>query len=649
MAIAFFRLFQPGKIGNMEVKNRIVMPPMGTDYASEEGYVTQRQIEYYAERAKGGVGLVIVEASCVQSPIGKGFQGQIVVDHDKYLPGLSRLAEAIKKNGAKAAIQLHHAGNAAPIKATGGLQPVAPSAVTRRSYPTARALTTAEIKEIIGCFIEAALRVCRAGFDAVEIHSAHHYLLAQFLSPAWNERTDEYGGALANRVRVLVEIVKGIKERAPDLPVICRFNGREYGVDEFLGGRRGLTLEEACEVARLVERAGADAVHVSCEGWGRYAVINIPPTPGEMLPLAEAVKKAVSIPVIAVGRLDPRVGELALKEGKADFIAIGRALLADPYLPQKAADGKLEEITPCISCYNCLRISATGFEPVGLKCTTNPACGQEGQYRLERVERAKKVVVVGGGVAGMTAARTAALRGHRVVLYEREGELGGKAMLAGKCGPRNRYKLIIQYLRKQLHSLGVEIRLNKEASADDILGEDPDVVIMATGARPHLPEIKGIDRGNVATAIDVLAGRAEVGERVVIIGGEKVGCMTAEYLADRGKKVTVLRRERRMATKISPFVRRPLLDRLTDKGVVFRGGIACKEITEKGVLIVNPEGKEELVEADSVVIAAGAIPETDLISQLETKVDQIYRVGDAKEPRELIDAIHEGFIAAYSI
>jgi len=649
MAVTLTRLFQPGRIGGMEVKNRIVMPPMGTDYATEEGYVTQRQIDYYAERAKGGAGLVIVEASCVQAPIGKGFRGQIVVDDDRFLPGLSRLAEAIKKNGARAAIQIHHAGNAAPPKATGGQQPVAPSSVTRRSYQLARSLTVAEIKEVINCFIEAALRVQRAGFDAVEIHSAHHYLLAQFLSPAWNERTDEYGGPIANRARALVEIVSGIKERAPDLPVICRFNGREYGVAEFLGGERGLTLEEACEVARLVERAGADAVHVSCEGWGRYAVINMPASPGEMLPLAEAVKRSVSIPVIAVGRLDPRVGELALKEGKADFIGIGRALLADPYLPQKAAAGELEDITPCISCYNCLRISAMGFEPVGLRCTTNPACGQENQYPMVRAERPKKVVVVGGGVAGMAAARAAALRGHRVTLFEREGELGGKTLLAGKCGPHNRYRLLVHYLRKQLNRLGVDVRLNKEAAASDVLGENPDAVILATGALPTTPELKGIDRENVVTAVDVLAGKAPVGERVVILGGEKVGCMTAEYLADRGKKVTVLRRGRRMATRISPFVRRPLLDRLVEKGVVLRGGVTCKEITERGVLITDPEGKEELIEADTVVLATGAAPEVELVSELEGRVPQVQRVGDAREPREIIEAVHEGFAAGYSV
>lgn len=631
----FERLFQPGKIGTMEIKNRIVMPPMATGYASEDGSVTERLIAYYEERAKGGPGLIIVEISCIDAPVGRGLARQIGIDRDSFIPGLARLATAIKRHGARAAIQLHHAGRQTSSRLT-GFKPVAPSPIPGRDGEVPNELTLEEIKRLVSCFAEAAWRARGAGFDGVEIHGAHGYLVSQFLSPLSNRRQDEYGGSLENRARFLVEVIRAIRSRlGRDYPVWCRLSAVEMNVEG------GITLEETRVVAKLAEEAGADAIHVSAHAVG---VARRPPMaqqPGAFIEYAEAVKKAVSVPVIAVGRITPEIGEEALRQGRADLIAMGRQLLADAHTVGKIANGRLEDIRTCLRCFYCLD-SVGRRRGNGVGCTVNPTLGREREWAALQVGKRKKVVVVGAGPGGMQAAIVAAQRGHEVVLFEQADELGGQLILAAKPPFKDTIEAYRRYLIGQVNKLGVRVRLKQEFTPDLLSECKPDVVILATGVKPFIPDIAGIKGKNVLLASQVLGG-AETGGRVAIIGGELVGCETALYLLDRGKKVTIMRRGARLATKVNRSVREPMIERLHIKGATILTGVNYEEITGDGVVIRDSEGTRRLVEADTVVVAAGAVPNDGLAKLLRRKVPKLVRVGDCVTPRGIREAVEEAY------
>ncbi len=633
----FTKLFEPGRIGSLELKNRLVMPPMATNYASKDGSVTQRQIDYYEERAKGGVGLVIVEISCVDSPVGKGATKQICIDDDRFVPQLSKLAESIKRHGAKAAIQLHHAGRQTSSKLTGH-QPVAPSPVPMPGGEQPGELTLPEIATLVTRFAEAADRAKKAGFDGVEIHGAHGYLISQFLSPLSNRRRDAYGGDVKRRARFLLEVIKAVRERVGrDYPVWCRLSAMEIGVED------GITLEETQVVAQMAEEAGVDAIHVSAH---QVTPARRPPMAQPVclfVPLAEGIKKVVSVPVITVGRIPPELGEDVLREGKADFISMGKALLADPHLPQKVAMSRMEDITPCISCLTCLDSVDRGSE--GVRCVVNPTLGRERECELKPAESPKKVVVVGGGPGGMEAARVAALRGHKVILFDVGEEIGGQLILASKPPFKDTIETFRRYLVGQVVKLGIELRLHERFTLDLLDELKPDVVILATGVKPFVPQIPGIQSRKVLQASQVLVG-AKTGERVVVIGGELVGCETALYLVEQGKKVTIMRRGPEFATKVHQFIREPLLGRLKFKGVSMLAGVKYEEITGAGLVIRTGAGERKMVEADTVVLAAGAVPNTELLSTLQGKVAQLIPVGDCVEPRGIREAMEEGYKAA---
>jgi len=630
------KLFEPLSIGEMRLKNRIVMPPMVTDFGGNDGHITEQAIAYYEERAKGGAGLIIVEATCVDSPIGKLSPHQLVIDDDRFIPGLSDLARAIQKHGAKTAVQLHHAGGSTSSAVT-GLQPVGPSPVPFAERETPRELTLGEISEIIQRFARAAERAKKAGFDGIEIHAAHGYLVSQFLSSAFNKRQDGYGGSLANRARILLEIIAAIKSVVgQSYPVWCRVNGREYGIQS------GITVEETQSVAQMVEEAGVAAVHVSVYASGSDPR-NLPPAaqpPGTMVRFAEAVKSVVSIPVIAVGKIDPALGERILADGRADLIAIGRGLLADPFLPQKAATGRLEDIAPCIACGTCL--AGVGSEEGGLMCGVNAAVGKEREYAIEPAVKPQKVVVIGGGPAGMEAARVAALRGHQVVLYEKAETLGGQLTVAAVPPYKSEVAKLTNYLATQVQKAGVELRLGTEATAAEVEMIGPDAVILATGVTSLVPEIPGIERENVVMAEDVLSGKANVGERVIVIGGELVGCETAEFLADAGKTVTVTRRGPLMAAAVAPMIGQPLVGRLNAKGVTMLTGLRYEEAKDEGLIITTQEGERQTIPADTIVLAAGSKPNTELLQQLRDSVPEIYQAGDCVQPQGILEALADG-------
>lgn len=631
---------KPGYIGKVETKNRLVMPPMVTSFATADGFVSPQVIEHYETRAKGGVGLIVVEATCVDAPVGKTTLFQLAIDDDRFIPGLSELVQVIRKNGARAFIQLHHAGREAKTKFY-NVKPVAPSPIPVSWGDMPEELSRVGIREIIEKFAAGAYRARRAGFDGIEIHGASGYLIAQFLSLAANNRTDEYGGTIEKRARFLLEVVKAIKEAAGDeYPILVRLNLMEFGIDN------GITIEEAKATAKMLEGAGVSGIHTSAYGWGRLSYANMPSIPGALIPLIEKIKRAVSIPVIAVGGIDPILGDSILCDGKADFISIGRGLLADPELPDKAFSGAIEDITPCISCYDCIDTILVRNE--GLKCTVNPCLGREKERMVTKEGKRKIVVVIGGGPGGLTASRMAALRGHKVTLYEKEREVGGKLITASIPPGKERLLILKDFLFLQAKKAGVLIK-HEEATPQKIKGLKPDTVVVAAGSVPIVPEIPGLEKIKAVLAEDVLLGKAEVGQQIAIIGGELVGCEVAEYLAVKEKQVTVMRRGDRILTSLNPVLRSSLMHSLREKGVKFLTGINYKQCVPEGIIIKTKEGEERLIRADTMVIAAGAMPDNEFVTQLKDKCKQLLIIGDCVKPRKIRDAIREGFEAGRAI
>lgn len=636
------RLWEPFHIRQMELKNRIAMPPMVTQYGNEKGYVTERTKNYYEARARGGAGLLIVEATYVH-PCGHTFANQLAISDDSFISGMRELVQTIHKHGAKAAVQLHHGGRMAKSELS-GVQPVAPSPLASPNGEIPKELTPNEIAEIVTSFAKAALRAKTAGFDGIEIHGAHGYLIDQFISPSSNKRQDIYGGNLQNRARFLIEVIKAVRGVVgKGYPVWCRIDGREYGIEE------GITLADAQETSRMAEGAGSDAIHVTASGPTAPTILtSFTSGPAVIEELAEGIKNAVTIPIIAVGRITPEAGERMLEEGKADLIAIGKGLLADPELPNKVASNRLEDITPCIVCMGCLNDVLTTIV-TGIRCSVNAALGREEEYRIVPAKRPRKVLVVGGGPAGMETARVAALRGHQVTLYEKESRLGGQLNQATIPPHKGRIEALTRYLETQVRKLGVEIKLGEQATASLADLFKAEVVVLATGVTIFTPEIPGLNTVHAVYARDVLTGRVEVGERVVLIGGELVGCETAEFLIDRGKKVTVTRRGSEMVLGVGPVLRSFFLDRLLTKGITLLTGVTYHEVNPRGLLLTTKEGGIKIIEADTIILAAGAIPNRKLYGELKGKVPEIHLVGDCAEPRSIREAITDGFRVAWEI
>lgn len=635
----FQKLFEPVKVGPMDLRNRLVMAPMGTNLATQDGYVTDRMIDYYAERAKGGVGLIIVEIAMVH-PSGKHLSGELSLDDDRFIPGLSELARAVKSFGAKVGIQIAHAGREAKSAMTGG-QPLAPSPVISWAAGSEmpREITVAEIHDLVNSFVRAAERAKKAGFDGVELHASHYYLITQFLSAASNQRQDAYGGSLENRARFLLEIIEGIKRQSgSDFAVWCRLNGCEYGFED------GITLQEAQKVSHLAEKAGADAIHVTAVGKGPWLHLPFTRLDGEILPLAEGVKKAVRIPVMAVGSIDPDLGEKALREGKADLVALGRPLLADPEIANKAASGRLDDVVPCIGCLECLR--SVLFLRREIICSVNPSLGKERKSRLAPTAKVKKVLIAGGGPAGLEAARVAACRGHQVSLYEKSRVLGGQLQAAARPPLKDRIDGLTSYLVSQVQKLGVPVEFGKEVDQKLIAEVSPDAVIVATGANPLVPRIPGIEGMKVILAEDVLLGKEEPGMRVVILGGGMVGCETAEFLVDKGRKVIIVEMLPRLAMGMMPHLRRELLGRLGTKGVGLLTDSQCRSVAVGRLDVLTGDGAQRTIEADTLVLAIGAKPNETLLHALNGKVPEVHAIGDCVKPRTIMDAMADGWRVA---
>lgn len=641
----FRHLLSPGRIGSMTVRNRMVMPPMGTNYAQKDGFITERLIGYYGARAEGGIGMIIIEVSAV-APEGRAISHQIGIWADKFIPGLRCLAEAIKKHGTRAVIQLHHAGRQTTAEKT-GFQPVAPSEIpcpVCRDLP--RALQIDEIKGLVEAFGHAARRAREAGFDAVEIHGTHGYLINQFLSAYSNKRTDEYGGSPEGRRRFPMEVCAAVRAAVgEDFPVIFRMNANE-------GVEGGITPEEGRDFAGQLEKAGIDALHVSGGVYGSPLPIiaTMYESPLPLAGYASEIKNHVDIPVIAVGKIhDPEIGEQLIAEAEADFVSLGRALITDSHFAKKVELGQIKNIRKCIECNQlCIDPLLVFDEPVS--CIYNARAGKELEFPFVKARRSRKVVVVGGGPGGLEAARVARERGHKVVLFERGSELGGQGLLARKTPHKGRFGEILRYLVYRTEAIGVDIRLNCAATDETVMNEKPEAVILATGAVPAIPALPGIDPRHAITAWDVLEEKVRPGRIAAIIGGGLVGCETAAYLAEGDRCVIIFEKEAEPAPDQSPSMRSELLRRLHENPAVeIHTNTEIISIGERSVT-ARSEGREMAVEdIDTIIIATGAQPYNPLEGMIKPMLNEVYAIGDCDRPRKASEAIHEAFHVAYRL
>ena len=658
MNLKYPNLLSPAKIGKVELRNKTVMAAMGMSQ-SDNGFVNKAVLNHYSERAKGGVGAIIVEVTCVDSPLGLNTNGMLIIDDDKYIPGMTELASVIHKGGAKAFLQISHTGRGARRKIIGA-QPVGPSAVAMPysfmmglENETPRELGIDEIKAIEDKYAEAALRAKKAGFDGVEIHCVGYYMGQQFLSSTANIRTDEYGGNRKNRMRFHLNIVKKIRALCgDDFAIIIKLSVVEQGADG------GITLADGVYYCRKFQQAGVDAIEILAGKWSGEAGKNEKPEsayPDCMaVPLSQLMKAGVrlstgkkpTIPYIAGGRAqNPRAAEEALSKGKCDFIFLGHALLVQPDLVKLINEGREDEIRPCIGCGHCIDQQLQhGGRAI---CSGNAVLARgDNDYSIEPANEKKHVVVIGAGVAGVEAARIAAIRGHEVDIYDEANEIGGQMNLACKPPFKQHLGLLKPYLERQLELTGVNVHLGKRMTKQEILDMKPDAVVCATGVNPAVLKIDGAHRAINAT--DVLKG-CLTGKDVAVIGGGSIGCETAELLCRQGKNVAIIEIMDTLAGNTGKTAQTILIGHLKHSGAKLLTGCRVEKITPDKVVYSDAYGNTAAVKADTVVTAIGNRPNTELYEALKDEIKEIYNIGDSNGGGIIPNAVYEGYTVGNKI
>ncbi len=645
-------VFSPFKIKGLELRNRIVMPPMTTNFAAADGSVSETMIDYYLARARGGVAYIIVEAACIE-PAGKLMALSPGIWSDGMVAGWKNLVNACHSQGAKLALQIAHAGRQATSMFTGeptrGVSAVADPLTGEMPVE----FTLDDIHDLLSKFGAAVQRAREAGFDAVELHMAHGYLLSQFLSPHFNKRTDEYGGSMMGRLKFPLEVIQ--KSRSivgKDYPIQARLNMEEAVPN-------GRKLEETMLLAPILQDAGIDCFHFTTSVFSDLIygpklvqwvsnIANMGTPQANYTNMVKEMKKVLSVPVIAANRIkDPVIAEMVLREGRCDLVSMGRALIADPELPNKAKTGRLADINYCIGCNEgCVQRLNFGSP---ITCTVNPVVGKEKEMEIIPAPKRKKVFVAGGGPGGMEAARVAATRGHDVTLYEKSGKLGGQLNLA--CVPPTKQEIseTVIWLSNQVAKAGVKVKLNTALTSNEIEKEKPDALVIATGAGPTKIDITGADGPNVVTAWDILCGKAWVPFRpdftpakIVVVGGGELGAEISDLLAEGNKDVTIIASTEDIALEVNTMLRPALMSRLAANSVKIITEARVKVIEETAV-VYEKQGKEQTVgDLDGIVLAVGIKPVSQLAVETRNKVAELYVIGDAKEQRKALEAIAEG-------
>lgn len=633
------KLLEPGLIKNLRIKNRVSMAPMERCYANIDGSVSQKYIDYMVERAKNGVGMMAVESTYID-PTGRGHVYQLGLYDDKLIPGHKRLTDAVHQYGARISAELQHAGRQTTALVT-GVQPVGPSSVP--CVPTGgevpRELTIAEIKELVQKFAEAARRAKKAGYDTVTIHGAHGYLINAFASPYSNKRTDEYGGTLEKRMRFAMEVYRATRAVVgDDYPV-----GYRLSADEFIDG--GLTLDDTKRIAKMLEEAGMDYLDVSAGIYESTPMMCAPMDMplGYLTHLAAAIKEVVAIPIIATGRINDMVlADRILQNNQADYVHMVRAFHADPEILVKARKGETDDICMCMACNKCVEVLLKNLPII---CTVNPCAGREKEFELKAAKGRKRVMVIGGGVAGMEAARIVRIRGHDVTLFEKDAELGGQIRWASKG---KYYEEFFQAARYRIHEVkrtGVKLELGREVILADVTRFNPDAVVIATGAVPFVPMITGIHHASVSTNTDILSGKREIGRKSLVIGGGREGLTVAEFLSENGSQVTVVEASDALGLDFGPLRQWVIRDRINENTAIdVKLRTTVERINDQDVELHREGLFEKLSGVDSVVLAWARKSVNQLADEVagDNKVPEIYRIGDAVIPRDASDAIFEG-------
>ena len=640
-------IFDPIKIGKIEIKNRIMMAATMSNFANLDGSVSDQLVAYLKNIAAGDVGVIVTGHAFIDDIASKGYKHMLGCHRSDL--GLNRLAKAVKEYDCACIVQLNHIGPKADPAFTRGLPrgPIDTVSHFRKKPVDVQMLTVAEIKELVKAYGAAAARVEEAGFDGVEIHSAHNYLLSSFISPVYNKRDDEYGGDLEGRLRFTLEVIESVKQHvSEDFITGVRWNGREL-----IPG--GLSVEEGVKIGQIFEKAGMDYLNVSQTSTVRKA--SIPTTfdqAGEFTYISAKVKEKVSLPVVGVGGLhSPELIKKALEENKRDIVAICRGLIADPHLVKKIKENREAEQHLCIRCDLCLERTWAGL---GLMCSVNSMMGKEASRDLRPAPQSKmkKIIIVGGGVAGMEAASMAARKGHQVTLYEMRDRLGGQVLAASVINDLDTFNALVNANEARLKSLNVNIQLNHKVTAEEINKLQPDAVIIATGAKEKIADIPGGNRTNVTTGLSVLFGKFQVAGEVAVIGATMIGCQVALHLANIGCRVNLIGKNEESdfgSGLMMDNVQIALIDRLAESEVKLYPETELTEIKEKAIVVKNSDGSQEVFETDYVVFTEEFVPAINMTPDMINENISTFQVGDCTKPKNIFSAIQQGANAAFEL